>query len=291
MEEWLTQFCTQTNFPKPAQAALSSALVKVNGPKFAGIVADYWARRDTAATQAALAALETETGIPVYTLWLLTLVMAAKPALSQAKSPEVFCATCQDLGYKARECWAVYGIWGTFVAHWYPILYAGELFKLGRMEYQVSVCRLEAPVSAAGVTVAPGEPVLLLHIPSSGEPFTLETRMDSYRQAWQFFHREKLVCLCSSWLLYPPYGQALAEGSNVRDFARDFTLLRQAPSPDFADGWRVFGRDWQHPVEELPENTAMQRGLKAYFRQGGIPGTGLGMLVFDGQRLLTRSNP
>ena len=289
MEEWLTQFCAQTNFPQPAQTVLVRALAQVKGRGFAGIVADYWARRDTAATQNALTALAAETGIHLYTLWLLTLVMAAKPALDRVKSPQVFWATCQDLGYKARECWALHGVWGTFVAHWYPILYAGELFKLGRMEYQVSTCRLDAPVTAAGVTVRPGETVLQLHIPSSGEPFTLEARMDSYRQAWQFFHREKLVCLCSSWLLYPPYGQALPQGSHVRDFARDFTLLRQTQTPDFADGWRVFGRDWQRPVEELPENTTMQRGLKAYFCRGGMPGIGQGMLVFDGQRLLTRN--
>ena len=116
--------------------------------------------------------------------------------------------------------------------------------------------------------------------------------MDSYRRAYAFFQEElqgkPLVCTCHSWLLYPPYNQVFSPTGNTADFRKDFQILGGEAQETFHDAWRVFGADYQKPVEELPEKTSMQRAFKAWLSAGQKPGEGFGVLVFDGERLLTR---
>lgn len=49
---------------------------------------------------------------------------------------ELFWDTIADLKFKLIECYDVYGIWGTFVASWYPWFYTMHRFKLGRLQYE-----------------------------------------------------------------------------------------------------------------------------------------------------------
>ena len=45
--------------------------------------------------------------------------------------------------------------------------------------------------------------------------------------------------------------------------------------------WRIFFNTADGPLEDLAEDTRMQRGLKKYYLEGGKNGAGLGILVFD----------
>ena len=164
--------------------------------------------------------------------------------------------------------------------------------------YSYDVSLPERPVEKASCCVVARfcdcYPMYYIHIPSSGEPFTLEERMKSYKMAYDFYTRETgskyLVCDCGSWLLLPEYQNVFPEGGSAKDFYRDFDILFSYEEDEFGDAWRVFGNIYDKKFEDYPEDTRMRRAFKKHLIDGGKNGYGVGILVFDGEKLLTRKD-
>lgn len=292
--EFLELLMEKTGFPQEAREAYREAAAKLDPAKMEEAIQRYYdVGFDLKEAQPLVEAMAQASGVHVYTVWGLFLAFAARRAQEDyAKAgirEEIFWATFSDLRYKAVECKQVKGQWGTFVAFWYNIFYQVKIVKLGRLEYEFIQYQGEEQ-TVAGVTVKPGDRVLNIHIPSSGEPFDQAARLESYRMAYQFEkargHEGPLVCVCHSWLLYPKYREVLGEKSNIVGFMDDFTLTGTEDGA-FEDAWRVFGAAAEGPVEALPEDTSMRRKFKAYMQAGGSHGCGRGVLVFDGEKLLT----
>ena len=237
-------------------------------------------------------------GCCYYTYWMLLLLLASEEAKKKydkrGVSEEIFYDTFSDLRCKLIECKEVKGIWGTFVHGWYRHFLAGNIIKLGRLEYIKGMYARGEPFVVGDVTIPDCYTMYGIHIPSTGEPFTLEERMKSYKMAYDFFKREDgveyLMCECGSWLLYPEYQKVFPEGSNAGDFYRDFRLHTVTDFNDFDDDWRVFGDVEGKKIEDYPEDTRMRRAFKKHLISGGKNGYGEGILLFDGERLLTRNN-
>ena len=289
--EFLLRFMENTQFPPAAQTAILQAADQV-AADMSQILAFYEDGYNHEATVPHVQQLAATSEIPEYTLWMVLLILAAEKARPFYKTEKIYWDTFCDLRYKAQECFDVYGIWGTFVAHWYPIFFNGSIVKLGRMEYQVKACPFKEPKTALGITVNPGDPILALHIPTSFEPFDKEARLESYRMAWEYFcpNGEPLVCVCGSWLLYDKYDAVFAPGSNIDSFRKEFYMLQSKASESFGNSWRVFGSQHKLPADELPEKTSLQRAFKQYIQNGGSHGNGTGVIVFDGKRLLSALN-
>lgn len=292
-KDFLQLLMDRTGFPAQAQAAYRQAAGLVDPEQMDGIIRFFY-ENDCEMDPVAplLEKMAEDAGVPSYTVWGLFLACAAERAhrdyLENGISETVFFDTFCDLRYKVEECWQNKGVWGNFVAFWYPIFYRCDIVKLGRLEYENILFNGPA-CTVAGQTLQPGDPVLSIHIPSSGEPFHQAARLESYRLAYDFFRERRggrpLICLCHSWLLYPEYRKVLPANSNIVSFMDDFTILRVDDGP-FADNWRVFGPDAEKPAAQLPETTSMQRAFKAHLMAGGKTGTALGALVFDGEKLL-----
>ena len=237
-------------------------------------------------------ALADHAGMHPYTLWLLVLIECAgraKPKyMAKGVSEKVFWDTFEDLKYKLWECWNNYGIWGNFVAFWYGIFFRADIVKLGRLEFENNQYDPETPYVCGDITVRKGDPVISIHIPSSGEPFDRASIMESLKLAHAFFGKEILICKCHSWLLYPGYEEVWPMGGNVRDFRALFDVVSFADSEEFGDGWRVFAAAWGSESKDLPEKTAMHRAFKKHILSGGKFGDGYGMLLFDGEKIINR---
>lgn len=296
-KRYLKLFLERTGFPEEARSALldsADRLTEAGQEEALDGAVEFFRENDFAVelTEPLAGSVAAEAGLSPYTVWMLLLIQASRPVYEAWGDGPLFWDTFSDLRYKALECKEIYGVWGTFVAFWYPIFYTDSIVKLGRLEFENIRYEWDQPFSLGGVTVRKGDPVKNIHIPSSGEPFGLEARLDSYRRAYERFrgelHGGPLVCVCHSWLLYPSYGEILAPGSNIADFQRDFALIGQDDEEKFGDAWRLFGAGYEKPLSELPERTSMQRAFKKYLLDGGRTGEGRGVLLFDGERLLTR---
>ena len=284
---FLNLFFEKTDFPQAAREALRSIAEKYPD-ELDALLARYEQAYDHEETVPYVEDATLRLGVHPYSIWMLLLILAAEKARPLYRTEQLYWATFTDLRYKAQECYDVYGIWGTFVAFWYPIFYDGTIVKLGRMEYQLRPCPLKEPKTVMGITVNPGDQVLYMHIPTSFEPFDRAARWDSYKQAWQYFcpDGKPLVCICSSWLLYPGYDRLFKPESNIAQFRKEFTMIGSKQTEGFGNIWRVFGKDHTLEPSQLPEKTSMQRACKDYSINGGTHGSGTGVLIFDGEKLL-----
>lgn len=292
-KDFLQLLMERTGFPDEAKTAYMKAAGRLDPGAVDGAISFFYENDfDIAQLTPLIEDIAETSGVSVHTVWGLFLAFAAERArgdyLAQGISEEVFFATFSDLRYKAIECMHNKGVYGTFVQFWYPIFYRCDIVKLGRLEYETITYDHPAR-EVAGVTLRPGQKIANIHIPSSGEPFDLSARLQSYKLAYDFFKDLRqggpLVCICHSWLLYPEYRKVLSGASNIIGFQDDFTIL-EIDDGAFDDAWRVFGPAADGPTAQLPEDTSMQRAFKKHLLTGGKNGSALGVLVFDGERLL-----
>jgi len=252
---------------------------------------------DTAAMNEAIAAAAPGLNLSPYTVWMLILMEAAgavyEPYLAAGMPEEVYWDTFSDFACKAEECRSVHGVYGTFVAHWYPRFFRGEIVKLGRLEYETHPYPGKEPFTLGGYTLQPNEEIFSIHIPSSGEPFDRESRLASYRMAREYFADRlqggPFVAFCDSWLLYPAYREVFPKGSRIASFAEDFTIVEAVTEPHFSDAWRVFADKAALPAQDLPTNTRLRAAFREYMLHHDAFGEGLGVLILDDEGLRVRS--
>ena len=138
-------------------------------------------------------ALSERTGLHRHVVDFLFLALASERLRENYRAAgltdELFWDTIADLKFKLIECHDVYGIWGTFVASWYPWFYTMHRFKLGRLQYEAVHFSGDAPVTVGGYTVKPGDTVYNMHIPSCGS-LNRAARIESYKKAYEFYKKE-----------------------------------------------------------------------------------------------------
>ena len=207
---------------------------------------------------------------------------------SHGLDDELLYDTMSDLRCKLFECKAVKGGWGNFVAYWYGEFFRLTRFKLGRLEFE----EIRYKPEAYKEILKKGDKVLTCHIPSAG-PLCRDDVIASLKRAYDFYPQYKingvLPVAVHSWLLYPPYqGLVFPEGSNIYVFNNLFDIVEYAESDKYGDLWRVFNVEYSEGcLPSLPEDTSMQRRLKEFLLEGNKMGDAHGILLFDGEKVLT----
>jgi len=237
-------------------------------------------------------ALGERIGCHAYTAEFLFFACAAEPLLARYKaagiSEDIYWDSMRDLLWKFRECLDVHNIPGSFVAHWFPGFFHMKRFALGRLQFEHQTFREES-YSRAGVTLHRGDDVINIHIPSAG-PLTKESRMDAYRRAYNFyigeFSGDILPIVCNSWLLYPAHRVFLPAHSNILSFMDDFDIISSAETETFSNAWRVFGADAAKSPADWPQDTSIRRAFRDRILSGGKVGSGYGVILFDGEKIL-----
>ena len=130
--------------------------------------------------------------------------------------------------------------------------------------------------------LAPGDPVLHLHIPS-GEPLDPARCAASFREAERIFpqympeHSFKAFAL-STWFLDPHLEEVLPPSANIVRFARQFYRHPSMSNP--ASAFRfVFGPNHPADLDALPRETTLQRVLVDHVRAGGTWHGGSGFIL------------
>ena len=128
--------------------------------------------------------------------------------------------------------------------------------------------------------LAPGDPILEVHIPEGGslDPDAVER---SFCDAGEFFRRffpdraSKRTYTCKSWLLSPAWKE-MREDGNILRFAGRFRIVQ------LLDDRQMFERVFERPIarwEDMPERTSLQRDVKRWYSQGKTCPGALGVLL------------
>ncbi len=190
-----------------------------------------------------------------------------------------------DLKWKLWECKAVKGIWGSFVAWWFPGFFNMTRFALGRLQFDFA--RYGNTYKDEEFDLKPDDMIIGVHIPRTMTPFDKASRDDAYAKAREFFaprlNGAPMIFTCYSWLLYPAYRDIIPEKSNTRSFMDDFKIIGQYDDKEgeYNDAWRLFDMDQPKDLNDYPENTSLRRAIKKYLLDGGRTGEGLGIFKME----------
>lgn len=189
----------------------------------------------------------------------------------------VFWDGMKDLALWAEDYWQKQGVPGLAEWGWVLTTLTMKVFRLGRLQFEPT--RLEGDLVCGDRTYPAGTPILGVHIPA-GEPLDIaavQTAMDDaprffrtyFQKSFQLFH-------CHSWLISPQLKEVLPEDSRILQFQNLFEVCcvdreRQAEE-------RVFGFLAYDPAV-YPEETSLQRKMKASLMSGKRYGMGCGIRV------------
>lgn len=242
----------------------------------------------------ALDGIAKDSGVNYYTLQLLFLT-ALTPHLKEIYAErsigeEYYVGACRDLKWKAVECLNVYGVWGSFVSWWQIDFFRLKLFAIGRLQFEV--CKSSCDYSKNGRSVAKGDNVIHVHIPSAG-PLKHDECLLSYREAEKFFRRyfpehvkdEPITFMITSWLVYPANRQILPPESNIIKFMNDFDVFSSFDSK--GDLWRIFNRtDYDSNPSAMPRDTSLRRAYLDWLEKGNNVGEGNGIFFYKDGKML-----
>ena len=127
-----------------------------------------------------------------------------------------------------------------------------------------------------------GDPVVNVHIPSFGKLLYPDV-LDAYARAADFFQAlfpdGHVWFHCETWMMYPPVHALIPKGNMTR-FTADYEVVSAYIDPNEDDRFRVFPHPPEDPVEIYPENTPLQRDLKAWLLAGNTMGLGHGLMLW-----------
>ncbi len=135
-----------------------------------------------------------------------------------------------------------------------------EEFRVGCLEYELMVEN--------------GEKVISLHIPSDADmsPASVDASFDEFNSFLAKYYPDWTDArwLCDSWLLSPALKHLLSSDSNIILFQNRFDIV-------FVNDDYMGVLDWVFPThreinESMPENTSLQKNMKAWLLAGNKVG-------------------
>ena len=172
-------------------------------------------------------------------------------------SGKIYVDTMGAFSRFAREHQESYGCYGFDRGSWTPRQVSGKLFRIGQLEYEL--------------TVLDGAPAVSLHIPTDVDlrPQVLRPSVKAgLSELYRLFPEyEGKAVFCQSWLLSPLLKELLPDNSNILRFQELFEIEPEGIPGNDVLLW-VF-KNPKLPRGQYPENTSLQRKLKQFFLSGG----------------------
>ncbi|MFC6161731.1 acyltransferase domain-containing protein [Kribbella jiaozuonensis] len=187
-------------------------------------------------------------------------------------------ASLADLGQQLKVNRRTHGDYGLETHWWLRHFWNGQIYALGRLQYMLYQLTPDEPVPG----VEPGEWVIGAHIPETG-PLTPELVDDSLTQARDFFprhfpdHPVNTLTLWS-WLIDPYLLDNLPQDSNMVKFGRRFTPYGTPTDSQDSAIFFTFRTHGADHLDELPQDTRLQRLVVSRIKDGGTWQSAFGYL-------------
>jgi hypothetical protein len=187
-------------------------------------------------------------------------------------------ASLADLGQQLKVSRRTHGEYSLETHWWLTNFWVGNLYTLGRLQYMLFQVTADQPVPGTET----GEWIIGVHIPETG-PLTPELVDDSLQQAREFFPRyfpEYPVKTANlwSWLIDPYLLDNLPQDSNMVKFGRRFTPYGTPTDSQDSAIFFTFRTHGTDHLDELPQDTRLQRLVVSRIKDGGTWQSAFGYL-------------
>lgn len=191
-------------------------------------------------------------GLRMLTCHLLCALKTREQYREMGIDDEIFLATMDCFPRFVGEHLVSFGEYGFDRDFWTPRQLGCIIFRVGRLEYEL------------------GDGLVDIHIPSGGN-LNRDAIAQSLAQGREFIARyypewKDLPMVCHSWLLSPTLTMLLPETSGIRVFQSFFQITPTGEEDNSYLEWCYKRMDLS--TEELPEDTSLQRILKAHLLAG-----------------------
>lgn len=120
--------------------------------------------------------------------------------------------------------------------------------------------------------LSPGDPVISIHIPATGSLSPAKVD-DSLQKATNFFRKyypdyEYKAFVCYSWLMDPQLVDLLGEDANISKFNARFQKVTAKSNGNHVFKFVFLKPDMNFALEDLPENTHLEKALKKHYLDG-----------------------
>ena len=290
MRRYIENFFKEYEYPQNAITELLCAYDRItsrHNSDFEALIAEYENSYDIdyGAAMDSMKYLSEVSGVHEYTGALLLFLCYTRGLRAyyekQGISHEIFRDTVLDLRYKLDECICVKGICGSFVAKWFVGFFKLERFALGRLQFEV--VEFGGEYERAGLSLSPTDRVLNVHIPRTGTRLDRDSVLHSYKLAADFYKPilgDKIVFVCSSWLLFPRHREMLSPTSNLLAFMNDFDIYTSGEYSGYSEVWRLFDKEYDGDVTHLPADSSLRRKYIELISQGEKIGWGKGVFEY-----------
>lgn len=181
-------------------------------------------------------------------------------------SDKIFEDTMKCFTRFIKEHYESYGYYAFDRDWWTTRQISLQLFRIGELEYELGL--------------EDGKNAVKLHIPSDAD-ITQEKCDKSLYEAKElietrFSDYAECEWTCRSWLLSPALKKLLTLDSNIMRFQKRFRILSCDEDGNEFLEWVYKRKDYL--LDELPENTTLQRNMKKYLLSGGKVGEAFGII-------------
>lgn len=154
-----------------------------------------------------------------------------------------------------------------------------QIFKIGRLQYQLYTCD-NKKLNYKYLPFDYGDNMIYVHIPQ-GEKLDYSECLSSFRLAIEFFNKyfpnyNYEYFYCESWLLFEGNFEFMDVSSNILQFSTFFDIIVSYYNDNQAIE-RIFGSK-QRNIDNYKENTTLQKRTKAFLKNGGKLGIGIGYI-------------
>lgn len=300
MRSQIESFCNFYEYPAEATACLLADFDKIAAseyfPLFKAHVDLYNTDNPCFSYKALLNSSSdviTNCGVDEYSVNLLYFICLAEHCKEKYEkagiSMDFYHKSMLDLKWKLMECKKVKGIWGSFVAWWFPRFFDLSRFAMGRLQFEIDPSN--RVYEKNGIKLGYGDFVINVHIPSSGKLY-IEDCMESFAMAEKFyadyFPDGVAKFTCHSWLLSKLHEKYLPADGGIRKFADLFDVVEDDPNPKGSNLWRIFGKDYNGSTEDFPAETSLQRAYLKLLADGNITSSGLGYIFFKDGKIINK---
>lgn len=232
---------------------------------------------------------------------LSTLALSLKPVFNKfikmRFNESVFYDTMSDIKIWGEDYRAHHnGEVGITEINWLHLHFECEIFKFGRLQYQISKYYFEKSTEIKGRVIKYGDTIYSIHIPRGAKLDSVSAKksitlaVDTLEDIFRDIPTD--IMMCDSWLLSPYNKRFMSSNSNIIKFANMFNLINVTNGAtqhfrwifDIIEDEKIFEKckkknGYYYNLIDYNPQTKLQVDCKEYVLAGGELSGGRGLLI------------